>query len=164
LRYRVAYREESQSTWRDVFSEDTVLMEAKYTWDTGSIPDGYYVVRVEVSDEESNPAQRTLRSSATSEPMIVDNHPPRLEKLKVRKGRVLGRVVDALGPIARIQMSVDAGPWRDVFPTDSILDSADERFDVPLGAISGDSQIVAVRAFDASGNQANREITARTGR
>jgi len=163
LRYRIAYREESQSIWRDMLAEDTVLMEAKYTWDTSSIPDGYYVVRVEASDEESNPEQRTLRSSATSEPMVVDNHPPRLDALKVRKGRVLGRVVDALGPIARIQMSVDAGPWRDVFPTDSILDSADERFDVPLGAISSDNHIIAVRAFDASGNQANREITVKTG-
>ncbi len=164
LRYRIAYREERQSIWRDMFAEDSVLMEAKYTWDTGSIPDGYYVVRVEASDEQSNPEQRSLRSSATSEPILVDNHPPRLETLKVRKGRVLGRVVDALGPIARIQMSIDAGPWRDVFPVDSVFDSADERFDVPLGAIPGDSHIIAVRALDASGNQANREITVKTGR
>ncbi len=164
LRYRIAYREERQSIWRDMFAEDSVLMEAKYSWDTGSIPDGYYVVRVEASDEQSNPEQRSLRSSATSEPILVDNHPPRLETLKVRKGRVLGRVVDALGPIARIQMSIDAGPWRDVFPVDSVFDSADERFDVPLGAIPGNSHIIAVRALDASGNQANREITVKMGR
>jgi len=164
LRYRIAYREERQSIWRDMFAEDSVLMEAKYSWDTGSIPDGYYVVRVEASDEQSNPEQRSLRSSATSEPILVDNHPPRLEKLKVRKGRVLGRVVDALGPIARVQMSIDAGPWRDVFPVDSVFDSADERFDVPLGAIPGNSHIIAVRALDASGNQANREITVKMGR
>ena len=164
LRYRIAYREERQSIWRDMFAEDSVLMEAKYTWDTGSIPDGYYIVRVEASDEESNPEQRSLRSSAMSEPILVDNHPPRLEALKVRKGRVLGRVVDALGPIARIQMSIDAGPWRDVFPVDAVFDSADERFDAPLGAISGDSHIIAVRALDASGNQANREITVKIGR
>ncbi|MGB5265200.1 MAG: hypothetical protein WBN30_01335, partial [Polyangiales bacterium] len=66
--------------------------------------------------------------------------------------------------IARIQMSIDAGPWRDVFPVDSVFDSADERFDVPLGAIPGDSHIIAVRALDASGNQANREITVKMGR
>ncbi|NNK08646.1 MAG: hypothetical protein HKP50_15140 [Myxococcales bacterium] len=99
-----------------------------------------------------------------SEPILVDNHPPRLEALKVRKRRVLGRVVDALGPIARIQMSIDAGPWRDVFPVDSVFDGADERFDVPLGAISGGSRIIAVRALDASGNQANREITVKIGK
>ncbi|MFW2387142.1 MAG: hypothetical protein ACN4G0_02320 [Polyangiales bacterium] len=161
LRYRVAYREESQTIWRDMFTEDKVLTDAKYTWDTNSIPDGHYIVRVEASDEQSNPPGLTLRSTATSEPIRVDNHPPRIEELAVRKGRVLGRVVDSLGPISRIQMSIDAGPWRDVFPTDSLLDSPNERFDVPLGDISGGSHIVALRAFDAGGNQANREITAK---
>lgn len=164
LRYRVAYREERQPTWRDMFREDTVLGEAKYSWDTGSIPDGYYVVQVEASDERSNPANLTLRSSARSEPIRIDNHPPRIEQLKVRKGRALGRVVDDLGPIARIQLSIDAGDWRDVFPTDSLLDGPREAFDVPLGDLSGNPHIIAIRAFDASGNQANREITVKTGR
>ena len=164
LRYRIGYREEGQPAWRDMFGEDAVLTEAKYTWDTGSIPDGYYVVRVEASDEPSNPDALTLRSSATSEPIRVDNHPPRIEQLKVRKGRVQGRVVDTLGPIARIQMSIDASPWRDVFPTDSLLDSSSEGFDVSLGELSNNAHIVAVRAFDASGNQANREITAKSRR
>ena len=159
LRYRIGYREEGQAVWRDMFGEDVVLIEPKYTWDTGSIPDGYYVVRVQVSDEEANPDGLTLQSDAASEPIRVDNHPPRIEQLKVHKGRVKGRVVDELGPIARIQMSIDAGTWRDVFPTDSLLDSPSESFDVSLGDLSNSAHIVAVRAFDASGNQANREIT-----
>jgi hypothetical protein len=164
LRYRVAYREEGQPSWRNMFNEDTILTEAKYTWDTDSIPDGYYVVRVEASDEPSNPDDLMLRSSATSEPILVDNHPPRIEELKVRKGRMLGQVVDQLGPVARIQMSIDAGPWRDVFPSDSLLDSPSESFEVPLGDLSPDLHIIAVRAFDAAGNQANREITVKTRR
>jgi hypothetical protein len=121
-------------------------------------------VRVEASDEQANPEELTLRSSAASEPIRVDNHPPRIEQLKVHKGRVKGRVVDELGPIARIQMSIDAGTWRDLFPSDSLLDSANEGFDVALGSLPGGSHIISVRAFDASGNQANREITAKTGR
>ncbi len=164
LRYRIAYRQEGQPVWRDTFGEDVVLTEAKYTWETGSIPDGHYVVRVEASDEQANPDALTLRSSAASEPIRVDNHPPRIEQLKVHKGRVKGRVVDELGPIARIQMSIDAGTWRDLFPSDSLLDSANEGFDVALGSLPGGSHIISVRAFDASGNQANREITAKTGR
>ncbi len=162
LRYRVAYRQEDQTVWRDMFSEDVVLKDAKYTWDTNSLPDGYYVVRVDASDEEANPDDRALHSSATSEPIRVDNHPPRIDELSSRKGRVRGRVVDTLGPIARIQVSIDAGPWRDVFPTDSLLDSEAERFEAPLGPIGAGSHIVAVRAFDAAGNQANREISVNT--
>ncbi|HET6416401.1 MAG TPA: hypothetical protein VFG22_08905 [Polyangiales bacterium] len=164
LRYRVTYREEGQPTWREMFGEDTVLSEVNYVWDTDSIPDGYYVVRVEASDEGSNPEALTLRSSAISEPIAIDNHPPRIEELKVRKGRVVGRVTDTLGPIARIQLSVDAGIWRDLYPVDSLLDSPSERFDVQLSELSDGSHIIAIRAFDASGNQANREIIVKKGK
>lgn len=162
LRYRVAYRQEGQPVWRDAFGEDTELKEPKYTWDTSSIPDGFYVVRVEASDEEANPDDRTLRAVAVSEPIRVDNHPPRIETLVVRRGTVKGRVVDSLGPVARIQMAVDAGPWRDLFPDDGLLDTADERFESALGPVPPGPHIIAVRAFDAAGNQANRETTVKT--
>lgn len=164
LRYRVAYREERQTTWRDMFREDTVVTEPKYTWNTGSIPDGYYVVRVEASDEISNPEDRTLRATAVSEPIRVDNHPPRIEALKLRKGRVQATVVDTVGPIARAELSIDGGDWRDVFPSDSLLDGPRETFSVPLGPLPAGDHIVALRAFDAAGNQGNREIVVKTGR
>lgn len=164
LRYRIAYRQESQPMWREMFGEDTVLTETKYAWDTDSIPDGHYIVRVDASDEPSNPVTWALCSSATSEAIRVDNHAPRIEKLGVRNGRVRARIVDALGPIARIQISIDAGAWRDVFPTDLLLDSASEDLDLPLGDLAPGSHILAVRAFDAAGNQANREIIVNTKR
>ena len=59
-------------------------------------------------------------------------------------------------------MSIDAGPWRDEVPTDSLLDSDDERFEASLGLTGEGSHIVPVRAFDSAGNQANREITVKT--
>ena len=143
-----------------MFSEERVLTEAQYSWNTESIPDGHYVIRVEASDEEANPSDLTLHSVAISEPISVDNHPPRIDELKWQRGKLRGRVVDALGPIARIQISVDAGPWRDVFPSDALLDSGDERFELDLGELDAGSHILSVRAFDRAGNQANREITA----
>jgi hypothetical protein len=159
LRFRLSYQREGQGVWRPMFFEDEVLEEPKYTWDTDSIPDGYYVIKVDVSDEPANPENLTLRFEALSEPMLVDNHPPQIDKLRYRRGRVQGRVVDTLGPIARIQLSIDAGPWRDIYSTDELLDSRTEEFDVMLDDLSGPSHIVAVRAFDAGGNQANDEIT-----
>jgi hypothetical protein len=99
-----------------------------------------------------------LRSQAVSELVTVDNHPPRIEDLRLKKGRVEGRVVDGLGPIARVQMSIDGGPWREVYPTDTLFDGPDERFQAEPGLAEG-PHIIAVRAFDAAGNQANREIS-----
>ena len=164
LRFRLFYKQEGQGIWRRMFLEDEVLREPKYTWNTDSIPDGYYVVRVEVSDEEANPENLTLRSEAQSQPILIDNHPPQISKLRLRKGRVEGEVIDSLGPIARIQASIDAGPWRDIFPKDLLLDSREEAFELELGNLEGTSHIVAIRAFDAAGNQGNREITVETRR
>jgi len=158
LRYRLAYRADGQTLWRDMFSEDVVLTDAKYTWNTESIPDGHYAIRVEASDEPSNPPELALQSRAISELVTVDNHPPRIEGLRLKKGQVQGRVADTLGPIARVQMSIDAGPWREVYPSDTLFDGPDERFQASV-ALSEGPHIIAVRAFDAAGNQANSEIS-----
>jgi len=159
LRFRLFYRRDGQSVWRPMFLEDEVLTKPQYTWNTESIPDGYYIVKVEVSDEVANPENLTLTSDAVSQPILVDNHPPRIDSLRFRNGRVQGLAVDALGPIARIQVSVDAAPWRDIFPKDLLLDNKEEAFELVLSELSGPSHIVAVRAFDAAGNQASDEIT-----
>lgn len=159
LRFRLFYRKDGQEVWRPMFLEDQVLNEPKYTWNTGSIPDGYYVVRVETSDEEANPSNLELRSESLSQPIRVDNHPPRITKLSYRKGRVQGEAVDALGPVARLQVSIDASPWRDIFPVDLLLDSPKEQFQISLGDQSPESHIVAVRAFDEAGNRVTEEIT-----
>ncbi len=144
--------------WRDMFSDDVVLTDSKYVWNTESVPDGHYAIRVEASDEPSNPPDRALVSQAVSELVTVDNHPPRIEQLRLKKGQVEGRVVDALGPVARVQMSVDAGPWQEVYPTDTLFDGSDERFQATVSLGEG-PHIIAVRAFDAAGNQANKEIS-----
>lgn len=158
LRYRVAFRADGQSMWRDMFSDDVVLTEPKYVWNTESVPDGHYSIRVEASDEPSNPPDRALVSQAVSELVTVDNHPPRIERLRLKRGQVEGRVVDTLGPVARVQMSVDAGPWREVYPTDTLFDGPDERFQATVSLGEG-PHIIAVRAYDAAGNQANKELS-----
>ena len=122
------------------------------------------MVRVEASDEGANPDDRAIVTHAMSEPIRVDNHPPRIEQLRVKRGRVQGRVSDSLGPIARIQVSIDAGPWRDVFPKDALLDDKIESFEFELGELGKGTHIVAIRTLDAAGNQANREITVKTNR
>jgi sugar lactone lactonase YvrE len=158
VRYRLAYRADGQTVWRDMFTEDVVLTDTKYTWNAESIPDGHYAIRVEASDEPSNPPDLALRSESISELVTIDNHPPRIEELRLKKGQVEGRVVDSLGPIARVQMSIDAGPWQEVFPKDTLFDGPDERFQASVSLSKG-PHIIAVRAFDAAGNQANRELS-----
>ena len=96
------------------------------------MPDGWYVVRVEATDEPDNPDALALRDTADSEPIRVDNHAPVIEALREAGGRLSGRAMDALGPIAQLEYAFDGGEWHALFPTDDLFDTADERFAVDL--------------------------------
>ena len=86
--------------------------------------------------------------------MIVDNTPPVLRGLEGRGRHVTGEVVDGVGPIARIEVSVDGrDEWRPFLPKDGVFDEAVEPFDLDVSSLvpAGD-HVVAVRAFDSAGN------------
>jgi hypothetical protein len=144
-----------------VFEDTVVHTGLEYSWDASSIPDGHYVLEVEASDELANPEPYILRHTSVSEPFLIDNHAPHLEGLEVRGNRLTERAVDAAGVITRIELSIDGGPWRMFFPSDDLLDTSDERFDIGLPTLDSGSHIVAVRVTDLSGNIGAREITTR---
>ena len=158
LRYRLRYREESQRLWRDILREHETLTSTDYTWNTSAIPDGYYVVQVEASDELGNPAGLALRSTFESEPILVDNHAPVIEPFGAAGATVSGRALDTLGPIARLERAIDGGEWEIFFPEDDLLDTRDERFALDLSTLSAGSHLVAGRATDAAGNVGSAEI------
>lgn len=160
LRYRLRYRQENQRRWRAMFHDDVQHTKTTYTWDTSGLPDAWYVVEVEASDELANPEALTLRTTRQSEPLLIDNHPPRLENVAFRNGRVAGRAVDGLGPIARIEVAIDGDAWRPILSVDQLLDTADERFDAQLPPLESGDHIIAVKATDAAGNWASTEVSA----
>lgn len=159
IRYRLRYRGESQPRWRTILREDEELTATHYEWDTAGLPDGHYIVEVEASDELANPLPMTLRNRRASEPLLIDNHPPRLENMRAEGARVVGRAVDGLGPIAKLEVAIDGRPFRPIFPADDLLDTRDERFDLDLSGLDPGEHIVAVRAYDAGGNSATAEVS-----
>lgn len=162
LRYRLAYKLEGQSLWRDITTPDQVVTKAEYDWDTAGLPEGLYRVRVEASDERANPPDRALRHALESGIVIVDNTPPVFRSLTVQGRRLRGEVVDGVGPIARIDVSLDGRSWQPLHPDDLVFDEATESFDVALTSFAGPgSHILAVRAFDAAGNYVVRSVELR---
>lgn len=159
IRYRLRFREEGQQIWRSILEESEELTDDEYEWDTSGIPDGWYVVQVVATDEMSNPEGRTLRDTAESEPLLIDNHPPRIDGLQARGTTVVGRAIDGLGPIAKLEYAIDGGDWQMFFPVDDLFDTEAERFELDLGTLEPGSHIVAVRATDAGGNSVTEETT-----
>jgi hypothetical protein len=163
LRYRISYRLDTQKEWRDALKPGEVFTKTDYDWDTTSLPEGLYRIRVEVSDELVNPPDRVTRHSLESGVVLVDNTPPVFRSLSINGRKLSGDVVDGLGPISRIEIALaGSDDWRPIFPTDGIFDEASEKFDVDVGSIvPAGSRLVGVRAYDQAGNAVSKELEAK---
>ncbi len=133
------------------------LRENFFTVDGASLADGRYIFKIVASDAPDNPPGHALTGERLSDPVDVDNTPPvvRLNgNARITGDHVVAvfDVEDATGRVKRADVSIDGGPWREVFPDDGIADSPRERYSLDL-PITGDGEhTVSVRAFDNSGN------------
>lgn len=160
LRYRLAYQPVGQSVFRDITSADEKLTKTEYEWDTSGLAEGRYRVRVEASDELANPPNLVLRHALESQPVTVDNTPPVFRSLSVSGKKIVGEATDGVGPIARIEVSVDGRQeWLPFAPKDGLFDDATEAFEIELSDLpGGGGKDVAVRVYDAAGNFVVRSL------
>jgi len=163
LRYRIAFKREGQTQWRDALKADEVHTKTELDWDTAALPEGKYRVRVEASDESSNPPDQVQKHSLESEAVLVDNTPPRIDALEITGRRLRAHVIDGTSPIARVEMAVDGKlEWRPLAAADGIFDTADERVDSDVSTlVTPGSHVVVVRAFDVAGNAVTRDVETR---
>jgi hypothetical protein len=160
LRYRLSYRLDGQTHYRDLTRPEELLTKTEYEWETASLPEGPYRVRVEATDETVNPPDRAFKHSLESPVIIVDNTPPVFRTLTAQGRHIHGDAVDGVGPIARIDVAVDGrNEWRPFLPLDGVFDEPVEAFDLDVTSLVGaGSHLVAVRVFDQAGNFTVRDI------
>jgi hypothetical protein len=166
LRYRLWYRLEGSQTWRAALQPDQIHTDKDYEWDTSGLPEGTYRVKVEATDELVNPPSQVTRHELVSGTVTVDNTPPVFEQLTVAGKHLRGKVVDGVGPIARIDVSIDAQTkiWTPFHPQDGVFDEAVEEYDIdvtPLLPSGPGSHLVAIRVHDSAGNMVVRTAEVR---
>jgi hypothetical protein len=158
LRYAVYFRGENSSEW--LLLKDN-LDQKFYSWDTTSMPDGAYYLKVVASDAPSNPPATALKAERESERFEVDNTPPVIEYLEAvaattRNGNlfsvrtVVGKfsATDATSSIEKAQYSVDGGEWILLAPTHGISDNRMEAYEFTVEGLSAGEHTIAVRAYD----------------
>jgi len=157
----LSIRKEDEAEFRPLASD---LPAEPYALVDADLPEGRYVLKLEVDDSPDNGTQRMLDSHLVSDAFLVDHTAPRL-KITPSSGPATGRLVasvtaeDAIGLVARGEYSVAgaAGPWKPLPCEDGICDTSSERFlvDLPAGAAPSG---VTLRVSDAAGNTATIEV------
>jgi hypothetical protein len=153
LQYDVLYRLEGETTWMAL---KRGLVDEIYTWDTTSVPDGTYIVKIVASDAPANAPTVALTGERESTTFDVDNTPATIT-IGERMGQVLQFTVrDTQSAIRSVEYSQNAGRWKLAYPVDGLLDSREERFELPLEA--GTAGAVVLRVTDALGNLATAVV------
>jgi SMP-30/Gluconolactonase/LRE-like region len=154
LQYDVSYRREGETTWKVL---KRGIFDAIFVWDTTSVPDGTYVVRVTASDAPSNAPATALTGEMESVSFDIDNTPPRIEAQPAARAASRSTIVftvrDEQSPVQRVEYSLDGSRWRVVYPKDGIPDSRREDFEVTVDN-NEPGRSVIVRAMDTMNNVA----------
>ena len=158
LRYRLSFRPEGEPRGRAILRESDILTKTSYDWETESIPDGFYRVAVEASDELESPADGAIKTTLESEPFLVDNKKPSVEGLKLEQGKVRGVARDVPGPVTKLERAIDNGDYEPFYPADDLLDTSEEPFAVQLPKLEPGRHVISVRATDARNNRGSAEL------
>src|SRR5262245_8944560 len=133
LSYDVWYRREGDVGWNALRRNisDSILV-----WDTATVPNGTYFIKIVASDSPSNPSSTALAGELESIAFEVDNTPPQIivsgTRVNGNQTIVVFDVKDDHSPILRVECSQDGQLWRAAFPVDGIADSKSEHYEVAI--------------------------------
>ena len=152
LVYDVLFRREGEAAWKTLrkSTSDTILV-----WDTTTVPNGTYFVKIVASDAPSNPSGTALAGELDSVAFEVDNTAPAItvSTIRVERGRttISFDVKDDHSPVQHVEFSQDGQRWRGVFPVDGIADSREEHYELVVDGELGDRGLT-LRASDSMNN------------
>jgi hypothetical protein len=162
LSYDVFYRLEGDTAWKPLKRN---LTDEILVWDTTSVPNGRYIIRVVASDAPSNSPSTMLTGAMESTAFDVDNAPPTISISSVRRDgnrtTVLFDVRDQDSAVQKAEYSLDGDRWQMIYPKDGIADSRFEQFELAVDGEIGARGII-IRATDALNNAISASATSET--
>jgi hypothetical protein len=162
LEFSVYFRGENESEWKLLKDK---LDSKFYSWDTTTMPDGAYYLKIVASDIPANPAGEGLTSERESDRFVVSNTPPSIGQVTADAASAGVHVrFQASAPvsfISRAQYSLDAGDWTLVFPAGGLSDAPKENYDFQLPKVAPGEHTVTVRVYDQYENVSSAKATVR---
>jgi sugar lactone lactonase YvrE len=154
LEFALYYRSEGEAMWHLIKDE---LSAPTHTWDSASMPDGVYRVKVVATDKPSNPTDRAKSNELVGEPFLIDNSKPTVADIRTARlpdgsVQVLFSASDVTSPLAKASYVLDTKRSRVIYPTDGVFDAQTETFELVLTDLPENANSIAVTVADIAGN------------
>jgi hypothetical protein len=135
---------------------DQVDMDS-YEWNSRTVEDGHYEIRVLASDERSNTPATKMTGSRISDPVVVDNTGPVIRGHFIEQrdnATVLVLLVkDSYSVISKLMYTIDSHKeWQGAIPDDLVYDTTDESFTLTIEDLEPGEHVVAIQVSDDVGN------------
>ena len=153
LVYSIHIKRSEETEWRLLGENWT---ENIFAFDTLSLPDGEYVIKVKSSDIPSNPSDKYLEHEKTSRSLVIDNSIPVIQNFQaVRSGsklKVQFTVQDSFSKIEKVRYFIRPLGWKIIFPKDGMCDSTQEAFEFSVDLPRDFDDMITVKVVDEQGN------------
>ncbi|UCE21160.1 MAG: WD40 repeat domain-containing protein [Candidatus Aminicenantes bacterium] len=153
LDYSISIRKEDENKWRILKEHWT---ETIFAFDTLSLPDGVYLLKVVASDSPSNPSGMEFTAEKVARPLVIDNSLPIIKDFKVNRERnklvVTFIAEDLMSSIQEVKYLIRPGEWKSIFSEDGICDSKEESFRISITLPPQFDDLITVKVRDSYGN------------
>ncbi len=166
LEYRLYFRGQGEAKW---ILLDDGLPRPEYAWNTNTVADGWYELKVVATDRADNPADAARTGERISDPVLVDNTAPVIENVKAKleegdggtaRAVVTFTATDAVSRLTEAAYTVDAADeWRLIAPEDRILDAPTESFRFVAEGLGPGPHRIGIRAVDEANNRGHAAVT-----
>lgn len=154
LVYHFDFRRQNRKRWISLKKDSE---KPVYEWDSRTVEDGRYEIRITADDKRSNHPSESLTASRISETVIVDNSPPTIEEVQLNvQGRTLElqfTAADVLSAIAEARYTLDScEDWVGLLPEDLVFDTTEERFRLRIKNLEPGDHVLTLAVSDSPGN------------
>ncbi|MFA5291543.1 MAG: hypothetical protein WC496_00760 [Phycisphaerae bacterium] len=154
LLFEIDFRKKGRTGWIKLTDK---LDKPGFDWNSKTVEDGIYEIRVTASDELSNNQDTKLTGSRISEPVTIDNTAPVIEKHQLQtfanSAILTMKVTDELSVVGSVSYTVDSNEdWISVLPDDNVFDTLFENFTIKIADLKPGQHVIALQISDAEGN------------
>jgi WD40 repeat protein len=162
LVYAIELKKLGREKWIELEDKLTVT---KAQWDTKTVEDGRYEIRITASDRPSNTTANVqqagfgnpLTASRISDPFVVDNTGPAIEKISLavenQTAMITLNLKDAFSAIGDVSYTIDSNEdFQSVLPNDMVYDTTAEEFVITIDDMQKGLHIIALKISDSVQN------------